>query len=116
MAYVTDLRHVIRQHMTKEKYLTLSQASAYTGLSHRTLQRYVATGKLLSTKNGSGVRQIPLETLKSFAKDKHTNAATNSDEIRELLLELLELIPPTDIAMLNKRRELRQRIQEMRLD
>lgn len=96
--------------MTKEKHLTLTQASAYTGLSRRTIQRYVASGKLPSIKDEAGVRQIPVSSLKQHVKDEIVGARTERNELKGILLELLELVPSTDIAKLEKKQELRKAI------
>ena len=110
MAYVTVVRHVIRQHMTEVKYLTLTQASKYTGLSRRTLQRYVASGKLPSTKNESGARQIPMLALKQYVKAERSSERVGDTQVQQILLEILELIPLNDIAALSKKQRLREMI------
>lgn len=113
MAYVTVVRHVIRQPMIKEKYLTLTQASKYTGLSHRTLQRYVATGKLPSKKNDSGVRQIPVLALKQYAKAERLSDRVGDKQVQQILLEILELIPLSDLAAISKKQRLREMINQL---
>ena len=110
MAYVTVVRHVIRQRMTEKKYLTLTQATTYTGLSRRTLQRYVASGKLPSTKSDSGVRQIPALSLKQYAKAERLSERAGDTQVQQILLEILELIPLHDIAALSKKQRLREMI------
>lgn len=113
MAYVTVVRHVIRQPMIKEKYLTLTEASKYTGLSRRTLQRYVASGKLPSTKNDSGVRQIPVLALKPYANAERLSERAGDKQVQQILLEILELIPLNDIAAISKKQRLREMINQL---
>lgn len=113
MAYDTDVRHVIRQPMTKENYLTLTQASNYTGFSRRTLQRYVASGKLPSTKNANGVRQIPVLALKQYAKAERLSERAGDEQMLQILLEILELIPLSDIAAISKKQRLREMINQL---
>lgn len=110
MAYGDVVRHVIRQPMTKQKYLTLTQATTYTGLSRRTLQRYVASGKLPSTKNGSGIRQIPALALKPYINAGCLSERAEDKQVQQILLEILELIPLTDIAAITKKQRLREMI------
>lgn len=113
MAYDTDVRHVIRQTMTKEKYLTISEAAKYTGVSRRTLQRYVAAGKLPSTKNDSGVRQIPKLALQAYAKVELLSERSGKQMVQQILFEMLELIPLNDIAALSKKQRLREMINQL---
>ncbi|MCH8501554.1 MAG: helix-turn-helix domain-containing protein [Aliidiomarina sp.] len=94
--------------MTKEKYLTIAQASSYTGLSHRTIQRYIASGKLPSRKNASGVRHIPEKFLKCYVKAEHSNNRAEQGIVREVLLQMLDLLPTSDIATLTKKQKLRK--------
>ncbi|MDP4535590.1 hypothetical protein Q3O60_05275 [Alkalimonas collagenimarina] len=95
--------------MTNEKYLTISQASAYTGLSHRTIQCYDATSKLPSIKGDSGVRQISVGDLKTYAK---TTSNGKKDGLTGILLEILALLPSTSIAALAQKQALRERTEE----
>lgn len=97
--------------MTKDKHLTVTEASAYTGLSHRTIQRYIALGKLPSIKDEAGVRQIPQVLLEPYVKSKVIGADIESSELKGILLEQLELVPTTDIATLTKKQRLRERVQ-----
>ena len=113
MAYVTVVRHVTRQPMTKQKYLTLTQASKYTGLSRRTLQRYVASGKLPSTKNDNGVRQIPALALKPHTKAERLSERVGDTQVQQILREILELIPLSDIAAISKKQRLREMINQL---
>ena len=113
MAYDTIVRHVIRQPMTKQKYLTLTEASKYTGLSRRTLQRYVASGKLPSTKNDSGIRQIPVLALKQYARAERLSERAGDEQMLQILLEILELIPLSDIAAISKKQRLREMINQL---
>lgn len=99
--------------MTKEKYLTISEAAKYTGLSRRTIQRYVATGKLPSTKNDSGVRQISILALQTYTKVEHSNQRSGEQLVQQILLEMLELIPLNDIAALSKKQRLREMINQL---
>ena len=113
MAYGDAVRRVIRQPMTKQKHLTLTEASICTGLSRRTLQRYVASGKLPSTKNDSGVRQIPVLALKPYAKAERLSERAGDKQVQQILLEILELIPLNDIAALSKKQRLREMINQL---
>lgn len=113
MAYVTVVRHVIRQPMTKENHLTLTQASNYTGLSRRTLQRYVASGKLPSTKNDSGARKIPVLALDQYVKAERLSERAGDNQVQQILLEILELIPLSDIAAILKKKRLREIINQL---
>lgn len=99
--------------MPKEKYLTLTQASKCTGLSRRTLQRYVASGKLPSTKNDSGVRQIPALALKPYINAGCLSERVEDKQVQQILLEILELIPLNEIAAISKKQRLREMINDL---
>lgn len=99
--------------MTKEKYLTISEAAKYTGVSRRTIQRYIATDKLPSTKNDNGVRQIPKLALQAYAKVEHSSQRSGEQLVQQILLEMLELIPLNDIAALSKKQRLREMINQL---
>lgn len=97
--------------MTKDKHLTVTEASAYTGLSRRTIQRYVASGKLPSIKDEAGVRQIPVEKLRTYAQ---ITSNRNRDDLTGILLEILELLPTSNITALAKKQAIRERIRKVK--
>lgn len=100
-----------------DAWLSITEAANHAGVTHRTMQRWVASDKVL-TKMRDSRRLVLKSSLPPSLQPSNTcnqNFASMAlwQELHQILHELLDAIPVTDVKNINRRQQIRESLRRL---
>lgn len=100
-----------------DAWLSITEAANHVNVTHRTMQRWVASNKVLTKMKDSRrlilKSSLPPQLQSSNSSKKNLTSMLVWQDLYKIFHELLDTIPVTDVKNINRRQQIRESLKRL---